>query len=365
MLTSWILALSLAATPWNHPGYDAGDSHYNPAESVINEGSVRNLAATWSVRLRDIEESCSGFSAPLLTGGRVIVTDKRGISSYDATNGRPAWRFDWDFPDDNGTPVLAVSDRLLIAANGDCNSMSDPDGQLTAIDPATGATRWKLETDIPIHSVVVDNGVIVISGWSPSDEDVVIAHRASDGTELWREPGWSSAGVALNGAVLMRKTDGSGQPDGGTSAIGVTRGELRWSRLENWTAQAAFGNRFYVTDRRGDLLAVDGTDGAVTWTAAGKASTLVATDGRRVYRSSGRHVEALDARNGRVRWATPLGVEARQPVRAGGLLYAGGTVLTASRGIAAGPMFGGHVIVAGGALYRVDRGTLTAYAPRP
>ncbi|BAL93118.1 hypothetical protein AMIS_78980 [Actinoplanes missouriensis 431] len=363
MLTSWILALSLAATPWNHPGYDAADSYYNPSESVINEGSVRNLAAKWSVPLRDIEESCSGFSAPLLTGGRVIVTDKRGISSYDSANGRPAWRFDWDFPDDNGTPVLAVNDQSLIAANGDCNSMSDPDGQLTAIDLATGKTRWRLETDTPIHSVVVDQGVIVTSGWSQSDEEVVIGRRAADGKELWRKPGWSSTGVSLNGTILMRKTDGYGQPDGGTSAIGVTRGDLRWSRLENWAAQAASGNRFYVTDRRRNLLAIDGTDGAVAWTSAGKASTLVATDGRRVYRSAKRQVEALDSRNGRVLWATPLGVEAGQPVRAGGLVYAGGPVLKASRGTVAGPVFKGHLIVAGGAVYQVDGGKLTAYRP--
>ncbi|BBH65221.1 hypothetical protein ACTI_19060 [Actinoplanes sp. OR16] len=455
-----------AATPsWEHPGFDAEDSYYNPAESVINEGSVGRLTRRWSVPLRDIEASCSGFSRPLVTGGRAVTTDKLGISAYSITDGKPSWKFDWDWPDDNLTPSLAVSDGLLIAANGDCNSQSDPDGQLTALDLATGKARWKIELDTPVRSVVVDKGVVVISGWSPSDEEVVAGYRASDGKALWSKAGWSSSGVSLNGFIMMRKTDGFGVADGGTSAISVLDGSLRWSRLENWAAEAAFDGLFYVTDARGRLLAVDETDGAVLWSVAGPARSpvadpasdlgasrgggssssssssdlgvsrgggpssdlgvsrgggpssdlgvsqgggpssdlgvsqgggpssdlgalrdggpssdlgalrdggpssdlgraLVAVDGRRIYRASSRTVEALDVRNGRRVWSARLGEEAGQPVRAGGLVYAGGVVLRASDGKTLRAAAYGSLIVSGGTVYGVRNSELVAFSVR-
>lgn len=71
--------------------------------------------------------------------------------------------------------------------------------------------------------------------------------------------------------------------------------------------EAAFDGSFYVTDERGSLIAVDETDGSVLWRAKGKASALIAVDGQRVYRSSGRVVEALDGRNGRRVWKNPDG----------------------------------------------------------
>ncbi|WP_433827672.1 PQQ-binding-like beta-propeller repeat protein [Actinoplanes sp. CA-015351] len=365
---SLVIAAGAAASPataapapgWEHPGFDAEDSHYNPAESVINAGSVGRLAKKWSVRLRDVPESCSGWSPPLVAGGQVIVTDKLGISAYGADSGAVRWRFDWNWPSDNSTPTLAVSGGLLIAANGDCNSQS---GQLTALNLADGKVHWKLPLDVPIRSAVVDQGVVVISGWSQSDEELVAGFRASDGRRLWDKPGWSSSGVSANGVILMRKTDGFGAADGGTSAISVRDGVLRWSRLENWVAEAAFDGSFYVTDQQRNLIAVDETDGSVHWTAKGKASALIAVDGQRVYRSSGRVVEAVDGQTGRRVWKTPMAVEAGQPVRAGGLLYAGGQVLAAFNGNVPGPTFGGHVVVSGGRLYQVNERRLTAYAP--
>lgn len=208
-------ATAAPAPGWEHPGFDAEDSHYNPAESVINAGSVERLVKKWSMPLRDAPESCSGWSPPLVSGGRVIVNDKLGISAYDAGSGAVRWHFDWDQPDDNTTPILGVGGGLLIAANGDCNSQSDPDGQLVALDLADGKVRWKLSVDAPVRSAVVDRGVVVISGWSPSDEEVVAGFRASDGKPLWDKPGWSTSGVSANGVILMRKTTDPGRPTAG------------------------------------------------------------------------------------------------------------------------------------------------------
>ncbi|MFC7530294.1 PQQ-binding-like beta-propeller repeat protein [Actinoplanes sp. GCM10030250] len=372
-LAAGAAATPAAATPaslWDHPGYDAEDSYYNPAESVVNAGSIGRLTRKWSVNLRKSDESCSGPSAPVVAGGRIFASDHLGISTYGAADGKLNWRYDWPDMMDNDTPVMAVSDGLLIAANGDCNSQSDPDGQLTALDVATGKMRWGLGSDMPINSVVVDKGVVVISGWSQSDEDAVVAYRASDGKMLWHKPRYATTGVSANGVLLIHKTDGYGVPAGETAAVDIGGGATRWTRKGAWPAQAASprADRFYVTaggrspaDR--SLVALDAATGAVVWTAAGKASELIAADGRRVYRAEGRAVEALDAGNGQRLWITQLNTDVVQPVRAGGLLYAGGAVLNASDGTVAGSVFGGRVVVTGGRIHQVIGSVLVAYAP--
>lgn len=363
-----VFSLVLAAGPaWDHPGYDAEDSHYNPAESAITAQTVRHLGVQWSVPLRRSDESCAGWTAPLLSGGRVFVGDQLGISAYSARTGALNWRFDWEDPMDSRPPVLAVTGGVLIAANGDCNSMSDPDGRITALDMSTGTPRWVLEPDAPIRGVVADKEVVVVSGWSQSDEDAVVAYRAEDGRMLWRKPHWASTGVSAAGTILIHRTDGFGKPRKQTSAVNVGTGAALWSRAAAWSAQAAdpAGSTFLVTDTGSALLAVDAATGAVDWTVAGKASELIAVDGLGVYRSAGQTVEALHARTGGRLWARQLPQKATQPIRAGDLLYAGGPVLDAVRGTVAGPARPGKVVVTDGRLYCVEQGVLTAFAPRP
>jgi outer membrane protein assembly factor BamB len=355
-----LLALALTLAPaWDHPGYDAEDSYYNPHEPAVNAGSINHLTRTWSVRLRRQDPSCAGASAPLVSGGRVIVTDAMGISAYRASDGRSLWHYTWDVPDDSSTPILALSGDTLIAADGDCHSNSDPNGLLTALDVATGKPSWHVATDMPIFTLALDKGVAVISGSSPSDELATSAYRASDGKALWSKPLYASSGVSADGRLLLTH-------DNTTAAAAITTGALLWTRPTAWTAQAATpaSDHFLVTAGT-TLASLSAADGTVAWSAPGKASTLIATDGRRVYRADDRRVEALDARNGRPAWSRTLPAEAGQPLRAGGLLYTGGPILNAATGTiaAAAPAGADHEVVTGGHLYTATDAALTSYAP--
>ncbi|MFI6078349.1 PQQ-binding-like beta-propeller repeat protein [Actinoplanes sp. NPDC051343] len=355
-----LLALVLTVLPaWDHPGYDAENSYYNPHESAINADSINHLTRTWSVRLRGTQPACAAPSAPLIADGRVFVTDAMGISAYQASDGRRLWHFTWEAPDDSSTPVLALSGSLLIAANNDCHSNSDPDGLLTAVNVATGKPAWHVATDTPVFTLAVDKGAAVISGSSPSDELTTLAFRAADGKPLWNKPLFSSSGVSANGRLLLTQANT-------TSAADITTGAVRWTHPTAWTAQAATpgGNHFVAT--AGTTLAfLSATNGTVTWSAPGKASTLIATDGRRIYRGDDRTIEALDSRNGHVAWSRELPAEATQPLRAGELIYTGGPILNAATGTVTSPAtaYPGHQLAVGGHLYTVTDTTLSSYAP--
>ncbi|MFC3737572.1 outer membrane protein assembly factor BamB family protein [Paractinoplanes deccanensis] len=350
-----VLVLALAPGGWDHAGFDAEDSYYNPDESQINAGTIGDLTQRWSVALREKGGACGGPSAPLISGGAggsVIATDERGISSYRAMTGRLAWQFDWDDPDDSSTPSMAVSGDVLVAANSDCNSMSDPDGRIVALDLATGRVRWRIASPFPVASFVVDKGVVVVSGTSPSDEQMTVAYRAADGRELWRKPRHEASGVSANGRILLVKGRS-------TTAVAIGTGVPLWAHKRIWYAESATpaADRFLVSDGTA-LTALRASDGAMLWTAEGKQSALLATDGRRVYRAAERTVEALDVHTGRRLWWRQLPVIAGQPVRAGGLVYTGGPVLNAATGSVVATVEGSQV-AAGGRLFTVSRQRLT------
>lgn len=369
------LALAGAAAPtpatatvaplWDHPGYDAEDSHHNPRETVINSGKIRQVVKKWQVKLRTSDKSCSGFSGPLLTAGRIHVSDQLGLSAYAADTGKILWRYDWADPSDSETPRLALSDGLVIAAGGDCNSQSDPDGHLLALDARTGLPRWKQRLGSPVNSVVVDKSVIVVSGGSASDTDVVAAYAVRDGRALWSRDNALTSEVSADGTILVRSTDGYGTATGTSSGVAVTDGRNRWTRRAGWTAQAAdpSSGRFYPVDKTGALSAVRVADGSTAWTAAPSTAHLIAVDGNRIYRVAGKTVEALNVSNGKKAWSAQQAVEGSQPVSAGGLLYTGGPVLNPADGKPSGPAYTGRVIVTGGRIHQLDQGVLTTYAP--
>ncbi|MFC4067002.1 outer membrane protein assembly factor BamB family protein [Actinoplanes subglobosus] len=353
-----LLSLVMATTPlWDHPGYDAEDSHHNPGETVITSGKIRHVVTKWQVSLRTSGSSCSGFSDPVLSGGRVYVSDQLGISAYTAATGAVAWRYDWDDPGDSETPRLAVSDGLLIVAGGDCNSQSDPDGQLIALDAGTGLPRWKQRVDIPVYAAVVDKSVLVVSGGSPSDEDAIMAYHVRDGRPAWQKTGYRAGGVSANGTILARATDGTDV----SAAVEITTGTVRWTRKAAWTAEAASpaSDRFLVTGAGGVLSSVRVSDGQLEWSASTfPSSEAIAVDRARVYRVAGRDVEALNVADGKRAWTARQKADGVQPVTAAGLIYAGAAVLNASDGKVAGPDVAGRVIVAGGRIHQVVSGQL-------
>ena len=349
--------LSLLLVPgWDHAGYDAEDSYYNPAESAINATTINTLAPRWSVPLRTSSPSCSSPSAPLVSGGAVFATDARGVASYRADTGRRSWTFDWDDVEDSTTPTMAVSAGTLVLANGDCHSASDPNGRLVALDVRTGRPRWKHDLDMPVDAFVMDRGVAVISGSSESDETATIAYRLTDGREMWRKVGWSSSSASSAGRLLLTK--GSV-----TTAVALPAGRVLWTKPRPMYAESATPTRFLVTDSAG-LTLVDAASGSLLWNAPGQQSELLATDGRRVYRAVSRQISALDIRDGRVVWTRTLPVAATQPVRAGGLLYSGGSILSAASGAVLKTGRSGPMVVTGGRLYAVGGNALAAYVPR-
>nr|BFE67155.1 hypothetical protein GCM10020092_004560 [Actinoplanes digitatis] len=241
-----------------------------------------------------------------------------------------------------------------------------------ALNLVTGRQAWRTATTIPLGSLVVDQGTAVVSGASASDTPAVIGIRASDGAERWSLDDFRSSGVSAGGRVLVGSTTGVE-----TRAVSAATGGTLWSRPTAWTAEAATpaGDRFYASGAEGALICVGAGDGAVLWTAAKGASTLVAADGRRVYRAVTNGIEALNARTGSAsldgaprRRHRAAGPGRRAAVHGGrrggkplGIVNAASGVV-ASPGSQIGSLDRGNVVVTAGWIYLTRGNTIFGYA---
>jgi outer membrane protein assembly factor BamB len=376
-LITLILALGAGPAPaptatasWGQDGYGPGNTRYNPAESVVNAGSVDRLKLRWTATPAPGRPGCEpATAAPRAVGDRVFLLDGGGVAAYSATTGKRLWR-NTGFSRITAGPIVAGG--LVLVAATDCDSNSSYDGSLTALDAATGAQRWRRTATWTVDTAVADAGLIVTSGACATCGDAghgVNAYRVGDGTPLWTHPNEVLAGpVSAGGVILLRRTTGRGQ----TWAARIGGGGPIWGTDLAPAAAAAdpAGTVFYVRDDNG-LCARSATDGHELWRVPKEAGDLAA-DGRRVYVASVGRVNTYDARNGRLLWSRAVPAP-REPVRAGGLLYvlagkgslsilspADGTpvrVKTAYSGLEA------HVVVAGGRLLTTRKRAVGSYAP--
>lgn len=352
---------AVASSPpaaWDHDGYDAEDSYFNPSETRITPSTVVRLTRRWKVSLRtNPDETCAqGQGMPLVSGSHVIVADQLGLAAFTASTGHPQWTFTWPDPSDSGLPMLAISGNIVIAAMATCQSMSDPNGEIVALDLRTGHPLWTHAMQLPAYSLAVDKGAAVIYGESDSDDLDTVAFSITDGHQLWHKPGYTSSGVSANGTLLLTTaTD--------TVAVDITSGHPVWKIPGVFAAQAATpaSDRFLTTSGT-TLTALNVYDGSTSWTAPDKAGTLLATDGQRIYRVMGDAVESLVAWTGRRAWFREFPTPLAQPSLAAGVLYTGTNALNAKTG-ALLTRLPGHNTITNGRLCNLNAQTLTAMTP--
>ncbi|MEU9301454.1 serine/threonine-protein kinase [Streptomyces sp. NPDC048269] len=260
-----------------------------------------NGTVLWSVPNAAQGSWSSTDSTPLYAGGLVLVVAPGSgvLRALDPGTGAERWKR--SLP--GGTRVIATGGKALIAA---------ADGTLTALEPSDGSPRWTKQVGGPGSVWWADPAgseppvLYVAASGSGTGSTQLAAVDPRNGTLLWQsraEGRLRPVGAARGGMYLLDK-DAEAKTDAVVRVDLSTRAVLRLPLTAPlFDAQAAVGTdgTVYVTGTSGGLAAVGAAE--EVWrleTGTALSSRPVAADGRLYLTASDGRLLAVDAKAGRL-----------------------------------------------------------------
>ncbi|MEP7312039.1 MAG: PQQ-dependent dehydrogenase, methanol/ethanol family [Pseudomonadota bacterium] len=186
-----LAAAANSADEWLTVGRDYAETHYSPLKQ-IDSSNIGRLALAWAYDT----QSLRGLEAtPLVANGVLYAsTDWSNVFALDARTGRELWRWDARADRIRGNKACCdVVNRGVALYQGKVY-VGVIDGRLAALDAATGALRWEVQTtplDQPYTITgaprVVDGKVIIGNGGAELGvRGFVSAYDAESGKLAWR-----------------------------------------------------------------------------------------------------------------------------------------------------------------------------------
>lgn len=199
----------------------------------------------------------SGLCSPAADADRVYVPVNwsKGLSALDRKTGALLWNANKGFRTSHATPVLAGGTLYYPA-----------DGNLHALDPATGAERWsfQLPGGWTISTPAVAGGMVLTGG----GEGKLYALDAATGREIWRfqtgkalldfSPYQRSASPVIGSPAVSGNVVFLGGVDGKLYALALKTGKLQWSYQLGTpitASPAVSGNTVYLSTFDGTVYA--------------------------------------------------------------------------------------------------------------
>ncbi|MCG5440336.1 outer membrane protein assembly factor BamB family protein [Micromonospora foliorum] len=304
---------------WSMSGYLVSNSAFNPNETSVTVPTVANL------KLKHTGTPArTGQRAPVVADGLVYAVDDLGVTATDEVTGAQKWRFELD-PEKflMPTELVHTAGQLVFAANVILHSPGAVASQVFVLDAPTGTVVRDFPDDGVATQILVDRGVVMVSGESRWAADTR-AYRLADGQLLWQHDKYMQQPVSANGRVILSGTGTSAKPlasvivDITTGTISHTTADRDYRALATDEA----GTKFYVGWGH-SLQVLDATTGTLTWLASNLSPKFVVVTPTRLYVTSfGGTVFALNRSTGAIIWSKSIpGSEHQRAIIAGGVLH--------------------------------------------
>jgi alcohol dehydrogenase (cytochrome c) len=320
--------------------------------SGINAAAAPRLQARWSAQLGD------GMTAatPLVVDGVIYVSGAAGnVYAFDAQSGIPIWRFQRSQVLQNTTPVggnrgVALLDGRVFVGTAD--------NKLIALDAHNGRQLWERQLASTLDGYTMNGAPLAlrtrlvtgVAGMGAKARGWLEAVDPANGKAMWRLDTTANAPGAMTAAmgayeaqnVTLYWSTTRANDDGPSSdailALNANTGAMTWAHK---LAPGAGGNNVVLAEQgKRALLLHLGRDGLLTVLDRATAKPVLTQSIAKerietpalsfdrsssiLYAGLGNAAAAVDSRNGRVLWRSPL------PVRVAGILATRGGVVFAT-----------------------------------
>jgi len=271
----------------------------------------------WSASIGEGDGARSRITAdPVVAGGRVFAMDANAQVTAVSTSGATLWTRSLvpanDSPKDGSGGGIAFGDGKLFVSSGF--------GRIHALDPATGAEIWMQELRATGAASPAVNGklVYIVAGseaaWALDTDTGRIAWRLTATPDVNNIHGGPAPAVSDKYAVFAF---GSGEVQGAFRQGGLRLWDAQIAGRREGLAQSSIaditgdpvirGDRLYVGNHSGRMVALRLANGARIWTAnEGPLSPVWATDEAVFLVSDRNELVRLRAEDGSRVWGAKL-----------------------------------------------------------
>lgn len=289
----------------------------SPSARVTHPALGSNLTLAWSANIGSGDSRKYRITAdPVVAGGRIFTLDAQSVVTATSTSGATLWQVDVrPARDQEGD---ATGGGLVVS--GDTVYVSAGFGVLAALDVSNGGVRWTQQLDASGSGTPSVAGDLV---YVTAGDDAGWAINRSDGTVAW-QIGASEDTNNILGAPAPAITDdlaifafGSGEVQavfrrGGlnrwdASVLGKRPGRALSNISDVTAAPVVSGDRVYLGNQSGRIVALDTASGARIWSAPEGATGAVWPIAGSIFAVSDlNELLRLDAADGSRIWGTPL-----------------------------------------------------------
>jgi outer membrane protein assembly factor BamB len=323
-----------ASAPWRQTNGSASASRANPAESTLTSTTVANARLLRTVRPAPASTTCDRphASSPVLTGTHLFALNLDGVSEYQASTGGRIRHVDLDSSSTIEFTNLALGRGLIVAGGIGCDSVSDPNGYISAVSSITGSHVWQKFVGPGLGDLIESGPYVVSAGGTFASGAYLSVLRTYNGSEVWSQS--SDCGsvpiVVAGGNVIHATCDQNDNPE--LAAYQLTTGALMWSRPGNWhvfraDSSTAADAQVYVANPAGNVVALSAQTGDPLYRPHG-AKNVLAADRRQVYAACGVSADKVCA------YAKATGVQQWKAAQPATLASVGGGVVYLSDGAA-------------------------------
>lgn len=310
----WEFRLGTIATA--APVYADGTVYLASARGRLVAIDAESGQQRWTFRAKPATQV---FSSVAVVGDAVYIgTDRNRVFAVDRETGRRRWKLKT-----NGAVWTAplVRDGVLYFA-----SLT---GAFYAANAETGAVRWRVETgERSTWPPLAAAGLVVFPG-----EDSLIAVDPATGAERWRLHRDYWHGPSSDGTLVY-----AGNADGRLYAVNAADGRVAWttdSIGSRWTAPAIVDATLWIGNGDGNLYAIDAATGSVAYAFHVPEDEIVGDpivadgviyfgEGNHNNRRGPRHLYAFDITSREILWSYQTDdIISVAPAIGGGAVYVG------------------------------------------